>query len=118
MPREQDTASALPDPLRAARGNHSTLRRVEKRSGSGPRRIRYHCAGVALILTCSESTESVLVVSEIERQLVELIEGIRRADARNDRPEADRLLERALSLAPNHPLVMNEAAMRSFASGD
>jgi hypothetical protein len=57
-------------------------------------------------------------VSDTERQLADLIEGIRRAGARNNLPEVDRLLDRALGLAPKHPLVLNEAALRRFVGGD
>jgi aspartate beta-hydroxylase len=57
-------------------------------------------------------------VSVTERQLADLIDGIRRAGARNDLVEVDRLLDQALRLAPNHPLVVNEAALRSFVGGN
>jgi aspartyl/asparaginyl beta-hydroxylase (cupin superfamily) len=51
-------------------------------------------------------------------QLRMLVGALRQAAGRGDAAEAERLYQRAQKLAPRHPLVRNETAMRALASGN
>jgi aspartate beta-hydroxylase len=56
--------------------------------------------------------------SEDDRRIRGLIGAARQAAARGNRPEAERLQWQAEVLAPQHPLILNEAAFRTLRSGD
>src|SRR5437660_8551736 len=53
-----------------------------------------------------------------ETQVRALMEAIDRADQAGNRPEAERALARARSMAPDHPGVLNAAGMRALVGGD